>query len=536
MTRSARRFDDFMNRTFAPFRDVSGEHVNAACGHVLDDLRDGSARASAHAAPDLVLAQPPFLAASSLKRTSRWIQFAGAAVLVLAAAVGSTIEWRRADSSLYRVIEGAARLGDTIQANSGAAAILALADGSRVEMRSQSELSLERTDDGLRIRLDSGSIIVNAAKQSGGHLYVQTKDVTVSVVGTVFLVSAEPQGSRVAVIEGEVRVQLGTTEKKLLPGEQVATNPAMASAPVIEEIAWSRNVDEHVARLQQIAPATQLPSPVGAREPRDVFEAATIRLAAPLFPSGGRIGGPEPPPQARPPVPGALLCIGGELQIDPRRFAVSPMSLQGLIGLAYGRTCQSMEQLVGGPDWVRIDGYNVEAVIPVGTPGYTGRQLRNGAAPKLQAMLQSLLADRFRLVLRREMREMAAYNLVLVTEGKLTPATETRERVILQFPVNGPPPGPSFRMAGTTLARFAETLPMYTGRPVIDKTGLNGVFDIVLEFPELAGCCTGGTDPRPLVAEQLPRRLQEQIGLRLEPTRGQVEVLVIERVERPTEN
>jgi uncharacterized protein (TIGR03435 family) len=338
----------------------------------------------------------------------------------------------------------------------------------------------------------------------------------------------------VAVIEGEVRVQRGTTAQTLLPGEQMATNPAMVSAPIIEEVEWSRNGDEYVTRLAQIAPAAQVPSPAGAQQPREVFEAATIRLAPPLV-LGARSGGPAPPTQTRPPEVGTFLCLGGELQLDPRRFSVSTMSLRGLIALAYGRRCQSIE-LVGGPEWVRNDGYNIEAAISAGTPGYSSQQLRNGDAPRLQAMLQNLLADRFKLVLQRETKEMAAFNLVVMTEGKLTPATETRERVILPFPVNGPPPGPAIRAFGTTMSRFAETLPMYTGRPVIDKTGLNGVFDITLEFPELAGCCTGGADPRPFVSEQLPRRLQEQLGLRLEATRAPVEVLVIERAERPTEN
>jgi ferric-dicitrate binding protein FerR (iron transport regulator) len=92
----------------------------------------------------------------------------------------------------------------------GDGSMLALPDGSRVEMRAQSELAWARADDGLTIRLRTGSIIVNAAKQRSGHLYVQTKDMTVAVVGTVFLVNAEKDGSRVAVIEGEVRVQEGT--------------------------------------------------------------------------------------------------------------------------------------------------------------------------------------------------------------------------------------------------------------------------------------------------------------------------------------
>ena len=66
---------------------------------------------------------------------------------------------------------------------------------------------------------------------------MQTKDVTVSVVGTVFLVNAKKANSRVAVIQNEVQVQDSAVLKKLAPGEQVATNPLMDSHPVMEEIA-----------------------------------------------------------------------------------------------------------------------------------------------------------------------------------------------------------------------------------------------------------------------------------------------------------
>src|SRR5262249_47315033 len=160
--------------------------------------------------------------------------------------------------SLYRVSRDKTALlksgdridfGETLNSN-GAGAVFGLADGSRVEMRADSELSLERADDGVRIRLSKGSVIVNAEKQRvGRHLFVQTRDVTVSVVGTVFFVNAETEGSRVAVIEGEVRVQQGDTEKKLHPGEQVATSPALAARPVPEEIAWSRHAESHLAAL-----------------------------------------------------------------------------------------------------------------------------------------------------------------------------------------------------------------------------------------------------------------------------------------------
>jgi ferric-dicitrate binding protein FerR (iron transport regulator) len=81
--------------------------------------------------------------------------------------------------------------GSVVRAN-GSGAMLKLADGSHVEMRGNSKLSLERADDGVRIKLSDGDVIVSAAKQHG-HLYVQTKDVNVPVAGTVFLVNAEEE-------------------------------------------------------------------------------------------------------------------------------------------------------------------------------------------------------------------------------------------------------------------------------------------------------------------------------------------------------
>jgi cytochrome c5 len=140
-------------------------------------------------------------------------------------------------------------------------------------MREQSELKLESAGDGIRVRLNSGSILVTAANQKSGHLYVQTRDAIVSVVGTVFLVSAEQSGTTVAVAEGEVHVQQGTESKNLIPGEQLATNPSIHLKSVVEEISWSRSAAQYTALLQQpadIAPKTVAPatsSPAGAVPP-----------------------------------------------------------------------------------------------------------------------------------------------------------------------------------------------------------------------------------------------------------------------------
>src|SRR4030095_4213785 len=108
--------------------------------------------------------------------------------------------------------------------------------------------------DGIRINLDRGSVIVEAAKQHDGHLYVATQDCTVSVVGTVFAVSAGVKGSRVSVLEGEVHVtQAASAEKSLYPGQQATTSPSLENVSIEQEISWSRNLDTHLALLRALA-------------------------------------------------------------------------------------------------------------------------------------------------------------------------------------------------------------------------------------------------------------------------------------------
>ena len=143
--------------------------------------------------------------------------------------------------SLYKTDEMIAA-GDAIRSGGFEPLLLRLQDGTRVEMRAQSQIVLESAEDGSRVLLNSGSILVRAAKQRERHLYVKTKDTTVSVVGTLFLVESLLQGSRVAVIEGEVEVLLGTETRKLVMGEQVSSSSEIEPVSIDELIAWSREV------------------------------------------------------------------------------------------------------------------------------------------------------------------------------------------------------------------------------------------------------------------------------------------------------
>ncbi len=130
---------------------------------------------------------------------------------------------------------------ESVRTGNNSGAVLELADGSRIEMSARSEVSLDRARDGVAIRLARGNIIVTAAKQRNGHLYAETKDCMISVVGTVFSVNSGAKGSRVTVIEGEVHVRQGDATEALRPGMQLSTNAAMAPVPARQEIAWSRD-------------------------------------------------------------------------------------------------------------------------------------------------------------------------------------------------------------------------------------------------------------------------------------------------------
>lgn len=128
-------------------------------------------------------------------------------------------------------------------------AVVRLADGSLIEMRGRSELSLTDSSQGTTIHLDRGNIVVEAARQRARHLYVATEDSLVSVKGTIFSVNSGTRGSRVSVIDGEVRMERAGRERVLRPGDQAVTQPSLEDVPVKDEIAWSRNADRYVQLL-----------------------------------------------------------------------------------------------------------------------------------------------------------------------------------------------------------------------------------------------------------------------------------------------
>jgi hypothetical protein len=132
-------------------------------------------------------------------------------------------------------------------------AFVRLGDGTVIEVKDRSEFYLTKNAQGTTIHLDRGSILVEAAKQRGERLFVDTGDSLVSVTGTVFSVNSGTKGSRVSVIEGEVRMDHAGSERVLRAGQQAATSAAIESIPVKDEIAWSRKASQYAAQLASLA-------------------------------------------------------------------------------------------------------------------------------------------------------------------------------------------------------------------------------------------------------------------------------------------
>jgi uncharacterized protein (TIGR03435 family) len=207
-------------------------------------------------------------------------------------------------------------------------------------------------------------------------------------------------------------------------------------------------------------------------------------------------------------------------------------------------------QVVGGPAWIQTDGYDIEAK----PEGNTDQQ-------RMWLMLRTLLADRFKLAMHNETRNLPVYDLQAVKGGPRLPAPRggACSEVLTVLPERGqprpaPPCGPGLVKAGTGLTMegirvsmpaLAKMLSTIIGREVIDKTGFVGRFTLHLEFanddalaglPNPVGSDASGQPAEPAARPSIRTALQEQLGLRLQASTGPVDVLVIDHVQRPTEN
>jgi uncharacterized protein (TIGR03435 family) len=278
--------------------------------------------------------------------------------------------------------------------------------------------------------------------------------------------------------------------------------------------------------------------------PKLTFEVASIKPAAPQAMGRMQMGGG-----------------GGPGTPDPGRIRFTNMPLRMLIMRAYD--VQSFQ--VSGPSWMDSQHFDVIAKVPHGATKEEARM-----------MLQNLLADRFKLKLHKESKEAPIYHLVVAKGGiRMKEASQTAAAPAED--AGGPPPGPPLRgkdgllrtphgqlgiqgmrngrmrMRGdaVTMARLTDILSMALGRPVVDKTGLTGAYDVTLDFssegmgpgPKGPVAGAGGGNPAEAPGDSddsgptIFTALQSQLGLKLESRKGAVDLLIVDSVEKlPTEN
>ena len=187
-------------------------------------------------------------------------------------------------------------------------------------------------------------------------------------------------------------------------------------------------------------------------------------------------------------------------------------------------------QVIGGPDWINTAHYDIQARAeegavpkPTGPPDFT-------KIDPLSLMVQSLLDDRFQLKVRHETREMSAYILSVSKEGSKLKQPAGQTGSMRTNSSNG-----KINVIGTgaPVLALVQMIGGQLRRPVIDKTNLTGLFDFELNFELNWFNPNAPTDE---VGPSVFTALQEQVGLKLESSKAPVEVLVIESVQKPSEN
>lgn len=251
------------------------------------------------------------------------------------------------------------------------------------------------------------------------------------------------------------------------------------------------------------------------------------------------------------------------MENQPGRYIATNVSLRLLIRNAYQL---QDSQITGGPGWVSADRFDINAKVPDEFRGMTPPAPGSGPSP-LALMIRALLAERFKLVIHNETKDAPIYALVLARgDGRLGPALKRSETDCGATFGAGrgrgpmPPPGPpvpgelmpcgirigpgNMAVGGAPLSQVANSLGMFAGRIVLDRTGLTGNYDFSLTWtPDQMPQRPPGA-PDPLInsvavdpnGPSLFTAVQEQLGLKLDSQRGPVDVVVIDRAEKPVED
>jgi uncharacterized protein (TIGR03435 family) len=203
-------------------------------------------------------------------------------------------------------------------------------------------------------------------------------------------------------------------------------------------------------------------------------------------------------------------------------------------------------QVVGGPDWINTAKFDIQARAETGTvPPPTATAETSNRNDLMLLMIQSLLEDRFQLKVHHETRDLPVFALTVAKGGpKLEPTVQGHPGPGSLSPgssrTNGGAAGVEMSGSGISVARLIALLAPQVGRPIIDKTNLTSQYDFTLKWspsprPTALGPDgpTASSDPS---GPSIFTALQEQLGLRLDSAREPVQVLVIDSVQKPSEN
>jgi uncharacterized protein (TIGR03435 family) len=217
---------------------------------------------------------------------------------------------------------------------------------------------------------------------------------------------------------------------------------------------------------------------------------------------------------------------------------------------AFGYSCPLLSGSL--PSWVKSDMFEIQAKMPPNSvPSYTTRQLRSEDTPELNLMLQTLLEDRFHLKLHWERKELPVYAMTVGKNGpKLKQTAPGGEQLkqrdgsftevhggagLTTVPTVNGSPRTRFNFLASSMQEAALAFAAYFDRPVLDRTGLRGDYDFVIEYEGDASARIPLNPFSGLTPSALSTAL-EAIGLKLESTKAPVAVLVIDHVEKPSEN
>jgi uncharacterized protein (TIGR03435 family) len=208
-------------------------------------------------------------------------------------------------------------------------------------------------------------------------------------------------------------------------------------------------------------------------------------------------------------------------EIHGRRILIENQTVKTMIQMSYG---VHAKQIVNAPSWTESERFDVE-----GLPDVEGQP----TVVQFQEMVRKLLEERFGLKFHTEKREMPRYALTIAKGGPKMELTKSAPDALPNERVNGDKASRTIQMENVSMGELAHNLQGELDRPVVDETGLKGRYDFTLKWSRGDAAATDDAD------SSLPgffTAIQEQLGVKVEPSKGAVDGMVIERVERPSVN